>query len=68
MYKLSKKGFDKDNIVSYGNMFLIGNGHLGYRGTLEEFSKDEMVGLNVLGFYDKYQNKWRESLNIPNPF
>ena len=68
MYKLSKKGFNKDNIVSYGNMFLIGNGHLGYRGTLEEFSKDEMVGLNVVGFYDKYQNKWRESLNIPNPF
>ena len=68
MFKLSKKGFEYKNIISFGNMFLIGNGHLGYRGTLEEYKKDEMVGLNVLGFYDRYQNKWRESLNIPNPF
>ena len=44
MKKLVKKGFQLDNIISYGNMFLIGNGHLGYRGTLEEFSKNEMVG------------------------
>ena len=36
MIKLVKTGFQKENVVSYGNMFLIGNGHLGYRGTLEE--------------------------------
>ena len=37
--KLVKKGFDEANIISFGNMFLIGNGHLGYKGTLEEYSK-----------------------------
>ena len=68
MKKLVKKGFQLDNIISYGNMFLIGNGHLGYRGTLEEFSKNEMVGLNVVGVYDQYKDKWKESLNMPNPF
>ncbi|MBQ9730960.1 MAG: glycoside hydrolase family 65 protein [Bacilli bacterium] len=49
-------------------MFLLGNGHLGYRGTLEEYQKSEMVGLNVVGFYDRYKDKWRESVNMPNPF
>lgn len=68
MFKLTKKGFEKQNIIPYGNMFLIGNGHLGYRGTLEEFKKKELVGLNIIGFYDQYQSKWRESLNAPNPF
>lgn len=68
MFKLVKKGFEKENIIPYGNMFLIGNGHLGYRGTLEEFKKNELVGLNIIGFYDKYKDKWRESLNAPNPF
>ena len=68
MFKLVKKGFDKANIISFGNMFLIGNGHLGYKGTLEEYNKEQMPSLNVVGVYDKYQNKWRESINMPNPF
>ena len=67
-WSLKKIGFDKKNIISYGNMFLIGNGHLGYRGTLEEFKSKHLVGLNVVGFYDKFQDKWRESLNAPNAF
>lgn len=67
-WSLKKIGFDKKNIISYGNMFLIGNGHLGYRGTLEEFKSKHLVGSNVVGFYDKFQDKWRESLNAPNAF
>ena len=66
--ELVKTGFDKKDIVSFGNMFLLANGRYGYRGTLEEYSSSEIVGLNVLGFYDKYQDKWRESINLPNPF
>ena len=68
MKKLVKQGFERNNITSYGNMFLLGNGHLGYRGTLEEYSKDENVALNVSGFYDCYKNLWRETVNLPNPF
>lgn len=66
--ELVKTGFNKKDIVSFGNMFLLANGRYGYRGTLEEYSSPEMVGLNVLGFYDRYQDKWRESINLPNPF
>ena len=65
--ELVKTGFNKNDIVSYGNMFLLANGRYGYRGTLEEYNKEEMVALNVLGLYDRYQDKWRESINLPNP-
>ena len=41
MFNLKKVGYNPRNNISYGNMFLIGDGHLGYRGTLEEFSKEE---------------------------
>ena len=27
-----------------------------------------MVNLNVVGFYDRYLDKWREPINLPNPF
>lgn len=67
-FVLTKNDYEKDNVLSYGNMFLIGNGHLGYRGTLEEYGRDEMVALNLVGLYDRYKKKWRESVNLPNPF
>lgn len=68
MKKLTKYDFSKENIVSYGNMFLLGNGHIGYRGTLEEYSKEENAGLVVNGFFDRYEDKWREPVNMPIPF
>ena len=67
-FKLVRSNYNKDNIIPFGNMFLIGNGHLGYRGTLEEYTKNEMVSLNVVGVYDRYKKLWRESINMPNPF
>jgi len=68
MKVLTKNIYDYKNVVSYGNMFLLGNGHIGYRGTLEEFSKDELVALTLNGFFDRYKKKWRENVNLPNPF
>jgi len=68
MWKVTSKGFNKDKLIHNGNKFLIGNGFLGYRGTLEEFEKGELVALNLPGVYDQYQDKWRESVNAPNPF
>ena len=67
MQKLINFGFDINNALQQGNMFLIGNGHIGYRGTLEEFGKDLNVSYNVIGLYDQFENKWRESVNMPNP-
>lgn len=51
-----------------GSAFLLGNGHLGYRGSYEEDGKEGMPALNIQGLYDRQGNKWRESINMPNPF
>lgn len=67
-FVLFKTDCRSETRISYGNMFLIGNGHLGYRGTLEEYRKEQLVGLNIVGFYDRFETKWRESVNAPNPF
>lgn len=67
MKKLIEHGFDNEKTVENGNKFLIGNGYLGYRGTLNEFGKSECVGLNIAGVYDGVQGKWRETVNAFNP-
>lgn len=68
MSVIEETGFSRDKIVANGNKFLIGNGYLGYRGTLDEFTAKECVGLNIAGFYDGVAGKWRETLNAFNPF
>jgi len=70
MYKIESKVFVPGDILKNGNQFLIANGYMGYRGTLEEFTKDEMVGLNLAGIYDqppKQTEPWRECVNVYNP-
>lgn len=49
-----------------GNKLLIGNGYIGYRGTLEEFTKDQKTATIVSGLYDKVGEQWREPVNLPN--
>lgn len=65
---ITEQGYDKDNIIKNGNKFLIGNGYMGFRGTLEEYSKAELVACNLLGLYDRQGNLWREPVNAPNAF
>ena len=54
------------DIDRQGNKFLIGNGYIGYRGTLDEFSKDQKTATIVSGLYDKVGEQWREPINLPN--
>ncbi|MGZ7443410.1 glycoside hydrolase family 65 protein [Paenibacillus sp. TH7-28] len=61
-----ESGFDPSRITTNGNKFMIGNGVLGYRGTLEEFGKRELTATIVAGLYDKVGDKWREPVNAPN--
>ncbi|MGG6312550.1 glycoside hydrolase family 65 protein [Paenibacillus macerans] len=61
-----ESGFDPDRIAHHGNKFMIGNGVLGYRGTLEEFGKSELTATIVAGLYDKVGDQWREPVNAPN--
>lgn len=64
---LKEEGFDPEKIVDLGNRFLTGNGYLGYRGTMDEFTAADCVGLNVAGVYDGVPGKWRETINAFNP-
>lgn len=64
---LEESGFDPQKTVSNGNKFLTGNGYLGYRGTLDEFTAKDCVALNLAGVYDGVAGKWRETLNVFNP-
>lgn len=50
-----------------GNRFLIGNGYMGIRGTLDEHDKEQLAACNLAGIYDQVGNGWREPLNAPYP-
>lgn len=58
---------DRDVVDRLGSSFLVGNGYLGYRGTLEEYTHEQKVALIVSGLYDKVGDLWREPVNLPNP-
>lgn len=65
---LEESLYNKSNIFSNGDKFMTGNGYMGYRGTLEEYSKNELGACVLAGLYDKVGNKWREPVNAPNGF
>ncbi len=55
-----------NDIDRQGNKLLVGNGYIGYRGTLEEFNKENKTATIVSGLYDKVGDQWREPINLPN--
>src|SRR5437588_13088180 len=57
---------DKENIMRMGNVYQIANGYMGYRGTLDEFGPDELVGITLAGIFDRVGDSWREPVNAPN--
>lgn len=63
---IREEGFDKSKIELNGNKYLIGNGYMGYRGTMEEYTSEQLVACNLSGLYDKVGEKWREPVNTPN--
>lgn len=65
-WKVSESGFDSGKNTSNGNKYLLGNGYMGVRGTLDEFEKDGYVAVNLAGIYDQVGDAWREPLNAPN--
>ena len=54
-------------IADNGNRFLVGNGYMGVRGTLDEHGREELAAVNLAGIYDRVGDGWREPLNAPNP-
>jgi nigerose phosphorylase len=67
-FVLTATGFNKDDVEWNGSKFLLGNGYVGYRGTLEEYGKDRQVAVMVAGLYDRAGDAWREPVNAPNGF
>jgi kojibiose phosphorylase len=49
-----------------GNIYQIANGYMGYRGTLDEFGPEELVGVMLAGIFDQVGDSWREPVNAPN--
>ncbi|MNO24142.1 Nigerose phosphorylase [compost metagenome] len=58
--------FDKARIITNGNKYMTGNGYMGYRGTLEEFGKEQLAAVTLAGVYDQAGERWREPVNAPN--
>ena len=65
---IEKNSFEVADIERHGSKFLLGNGFMGYRGTMEEYSAEQLVAVNLAGFFDLAEgSNWRESVNAPNP-
>ena len=67
-WSVSSEGWSAESVTHHGNLFLLGNGLMGYRGTLEEFGPDEKAGILLPGLYDRVGDAWREPVNAPNGF
>lgn len=67
-WSIETNHYEAEYIADNGNRFLVGNGALGVRGTLEEHRKPQLVAVNLAGMFDQVGTGWREPLNAPNPF
>jgi kojibiose phosphorylase len=56
----------KESVMRRGNVYQISNGYMGYRGTLDEFGPEQLVGITIAGIFDKVGSAWREPVNAPN--
>ncbi|RED84284.1 glycoside hydrolase family 65 protein [Cohnella phaseoli] len=63
---VEETGFDPGRIATNGNKYMLGNGAIGYRGTLEEFEREQLTACTLAGLYDKVGDLWREPVNAPN--
>ncbi|MDF7824128.1 glycosyl hydrolase family 65 protein [Pontiellaceae bacterium B12227] len=66
-WQLNLNEYSAEEIALNGNRFMLGNGYMGVRGTLEEHGKDELAGVMLNGVYDQAPGQWREPVNAPNP-
>src|SRR4051812_27240125 len=57
---------ETESIMRMGNVYQVANGYMGYRGTLDEFGPNELVGITLAGIFDRVGDKWREPVNAPN--
>ncbi|RRJ95400.1 glycoside hydrolase family 65 protein [Opitutaceae bacterium TAV4] len=68
LWTIHHDGFQPGDIEKHGSKFIIGNGAMGVRGTLEEFDKIQLAACTLAGLYDQVGDKWREPVNAPHTF
>ena len=61
----TKAVYDPESSVQDGNRFLIANGYMGIRGTVEEADRSMLPAVNLAGLYDRNGDLWREPVNAP---
>jgi len=61
-----KDQYEKDQAITEGTNFMVGNGYMGYRGTFSEDTKDDYVGCIVSDTWDNADGKWEELCTAPN--
>jgi len=66
MWTFRQENFNADEIALNGNRFMLGNGYMGFRGTLEEYGREHYVACMLNGVYDRVGDQWREPVNAPN--
>lgn len=64
---VEQQGWRREEIEFLGSKFTIGNGYFGYRGTLEEYSREQLTACTLSELYDDSGSGWREILNVHNP-
>lgn len=66
LWSISENGYSAAKTDVLGSKLLIGNGYMGYRGTLEEHEAGALVACTLAGLYDRKGDAWREPVNAPN--
>lgn len=62
---LEHNKYVRDEQEAIGSKFLLSNGYMGYRGTLDEADSSDFVALNLNGLYDGL--RFIETVNVFNP-
>ena len=65
-WTIRARGFDAAAVARDGSNFLIGNGYLGVRGTLEPWRAERFPAVTVSDTYDMADGRWRELCTAPN--
>ncbi|HRW33676.1 MAG TPA: glycosyl hydrolase family 65 protein [Thermotogota bacterium] len=65
-WELIESNYDPSQSINSGSNFMIGNGFLGYRGTMAEDTHKDYVGCFVTDTWDNADGKWEELCNVPN--
>lgn len=63
---IEEQGFNQEKIEFFGSKFSVGNGYFGYRGTLQEYGKEQLSACTLSELFDDNGNGWREPINMPN--